>query len=772
MLRLLSKNDMKDIYPIVPGRGLVTDTAKTLRLGYLELKDLGLREIPKGLLKTEDIRNNIESHIGSIEIPIGLVGPLLFNNNNNKEEYVHTLLGTLEGALVASMNRGAKCVSLSGGFSASVIHQKMIRTPMFIFESLREGVQFIAWVKDRFKEIKKIAESYSNHAKLESINPFLIGKSVHLKFVYTTGDASGQNMTTSCTWQSVLWIQDQFEKDTEVNIIHSIIEGNGASDKKVSNFSINHGRGIHVVAEVHLKEEVIEKVLRTSSKEFVRCFGQSVAMSQIDGMVGYNINVANAIAGIFAATGQDLGCIHESSCGVLNIEQTEDGLYLSLNLPSLVIGTVGGGTHLSKQREALSIMGCAGNGKVNRFAQLIAGFALSLEISTYAAIVSGQFAKSHEKLGRNKPKNWLLKSEIDRDFIQNILKDEVVKDINLTEVPDVDNGILTTLASKVSKKLIGFTSVLIETDEKKIKALIKSKPLDDEVYRGLHFMASNIDVELADLIDKYADQLEYKKCHLKELELYRLIDELGLDISPRFYGAFRNTKREIYLIVNELLDQEKLTLFNSENSPELWNQEHINNVIKSISSFHQKIRGKLSGNSSVKEFNPFDCKDLYVKLIDLIINDAESEEEKKSAKLLTQYLSDLKEQPDLEKTIVHNDFNPRNVAIRETGDVCIYDWELAIVGLPHRDIVEFLSFTLSENFTNEELDAYLKFHFQLANHNNTLWEKWKEGYEYALKEYLVTRVSFYVVGSILINYEFASRILRVSLKMLSVLKSL
>ena len=124
------------------------------------------------------------------------------------------------------------------------------------------------------------------------------------------------------------------------------------------------------------------------------------------------------VAGIFAATGQDLACIHESSCGILNVEQADDGLYLSLNLPSLVVGTIGGGTHLNKQKEALEVMGCYGNNSVNRFAELIAGFALSLEISTFAAIVSGQFAKSHEKLGRNKPVNWLTKSEINKEFIQ------------------------------------------------------------------------------------------------------------------------------------------------------------------------------------------------------------------------------------------------------------------------------------------------------------------------------------------------------------------
>lgn len=750
-------------YPIVPGRNLVTETAKELRLRYLNENEIDVKEISKDNLKADDIKNNIESNVGSVEIPVGLAGPLLFKDNN---EFVHTLVGTLEGALVASMNRGAKCVSLSGGFSACVLHQKMIRTPMFTFNNLNDCVQFVSWVKEQFFEIKQVSESYSNHAKLEEIVPYVVGKSAHIKFVYQTGDASGQNMTTSCTWQAILWIQKHFRESTNIEILNYIIEGNGASDKKVSNFSINQGRGIHVVAEVNLKESAINKVLRTTSKEFVKCFGQSVAMSQIDGMVGYNINIANAIAGIFAATGQDLACIHESACGVLNIEQTDDGLYLSLNLPSLVIGTVGGGTHLKKQKEALALMGCDGNNKVKRFAEIIAGFALSLEISTFAAIVSGQFAKSHEKLGRNKPKDWLLKSELDANFLNKIVEGEEVTNVSLTNVPNIDNGILTSLTSKVSKKLIGFVPIQFEKGNKQVNALFKSKPLDEEVFQGLHFMASNIDVELPDLILKYAPHLEYKNNHLKELELYSLLHQLNLNISPKLHGVFQDVEREIYLVITEHLEPNKLILFNSENHPEKWGQKHIYTAIKGINDFHLKSKSEVLNIASIETFNPSNSSELYGKLIELLLNESEGEESIESAKLLQGYLIDLKDEPQLEKTIIHNDYNPRNIAIRESGNLCIYDWELAVVGIPHRDIVEFLSFTLKEDFTKEELHSYLKYHYDLNKGGDVAWEDWKEGYVYALKEYLVTRVSFYLVGSILMDYEFAPRIYKIALKML------
>jgi hydroxymethylglutaryl-CoA reductase (NADPH) len=758
-----------DDYPIVPGRGLVSSTAKELRLDYMKNIGIAVDEISQVVLNSDDIKNNIESNVGSVEIPVGLVGPLLFTKNETKE-YVHSVIGTLEGALIASMNRGAKCISMSGGFNAHVLHQKMIRTPMFIFENLNESIAFKAWVEENFYSIKKIAESYSNHAKLDSILTYVIGKSVHLKFVFRTGDASGQNMTTACTWHSVLWIEDHFTKDSGINIVHSIIEGNGASDKKVSQFSINHGRGIHVVAETHLSEEVIHKVLRTTSKEFVRCFNQSVAMSQIDGMVGYNINVANAIAGIFAATGQDLACIHESSCAVLNVEQADNGLYLSLNLPSLVVGTVGGGTHLKKQREALEVMGCFGNNSVNRFAELIAGFALSLEISTFAAIVSGQFAKSHEKLGRNKPVDWITKAEINKGFVQKLMPSLQIERLNVSKDIEVENGIITHLTERVSKKLIGFLPLSIKHKNGTDKVLVKSKPLGTEVVKGLHYMAANIDIELADLIFEHQASLEYTNCHLKEVELYKQIKKLELDITPYLFGSFSNKKRECYLLFLECLEPSKLKLFNSENSPEKWEEKDIKQVITSISKFHNTIQSQKNISTVFEEFKVVKSKPLYEKLIQLMISESESDEERDLNNRLFNFLTDLDNAPSLAKTIVHNDFNPRNIAIRKNGDACIYDWELATLNYPHRDIIELLCFVLSQDVSKEKLYSYLEFHFELRADKNVIWEDWKKGYLYSLKEFMVTRISFYSVGSMLLKYGFVQRVLATSFRIVDLLK--
>ena len=766
-------------YPSVPGKGLNTSEAINGRLDYLLSNGVTSNFIADSHLKTEQIKHNVESYIGSVEIPVGLTGPLLLNENG-EQNYVYAPAATLEGALVASMNRGSKVVSLSGGINAVVIHQKMVRSPMFVFNNLNECLLFKNWVDKHFQEIKDVAEQYTNHGKLQEINPVIASRSVQVKFVYKTGDAAGQNMTTTCTWHAVLWMKEQFQLETGIEPVKYVIEGNGASDKKVSSYSVSQGRGIHVIAECELDEKYIQKVLHVTSDDFLKCLYQSLAMSRLDGMVGYNINVANAIAAIFLGTGQDMACVHESGVGILNMEKTEKGLYCSLHLPALVIGTLGGGTHLPKQKEGLKMMGCQGKGKVERFAKIIAGFALALEISTFGAIVGGQFAKAHEKLGRNKPTNWLTRGEINQAFLQETLFPQA--DLSLISMRHlgkemVQNGIIINLTNYINSKLTGFIPIEAtfentQTQEQsQLPILLKSKPLDTEVIKGLHFMAASIDPALADLLNQYQDHLEYKNCHSKEIELYQSLTQKGIHHIPKLYGQYINHDREAYIFGQEILNEEELSLYNTENKPELWNTTHIEAVIQAIHQVHQSFTTEELPTVTV--FEPWKAKPLYEKFAQLILLEYQDSDLEVLAEQLPALINDLERLHstlNLPKTLIHNDFNTRNIAVRTNGKPCFYDWELAVIDIPHRDIIEFLSFAMPLDFDKDQYLNYLKYHFDLQNGQYD-WIDWKKGYEYALKSYLVTRVSFYLTGKIIMDYPFAERVFKNAFRMLGVLNS-
>lgn len=773
---------MKAKYQQAPGRGLMNQTAFELRMNYLETlsKDIST-DVKSESIALSQIQNNIESFIGTVEIPLGLIGPLLFIDKDNKTELVHSAVATTEGALVASMNRGAKAISESGGFEAHIVHQKMVRTPMYTFKRLSESIAFDEWIKRNFKKIKARAQMHSNHADLLEIASVIIGKIIHLKFVYSTSDASGQNMTTSCTWNACLWIEENFERETSIEILNFVIEGNGASDKKVSFYAMQNGRGCHVISECFLTNEVIEKTLRTNAKDMFSSYNHSLSISRLDGMIGHNVNVANAIAGIFASTGQDLACIHESSIGILQIELTKEGLYLSLILPNLVIGTIGGGTHLPVPARILELMGCKGTGKIERFAKLIAGFALSIEISTLAAIVSGQFARAHQKLGRNKPIKWLLLSEIDMDFIKKNTPyfSEEIDSVSFNNEIHLDNGILTDLTKKITKKVIGFIQADIQTVEgKHIPILLKSKALGKEVLDGLHFMASNVSVDLADILVMHYHALEYKDNNIKELAVYEALQNISYEYMPTFYGSKKDSDREIYMIIMERLDSNDMLLINSESNPEKWTIPYIKRTIDSIHIVHAHFQDDVDKIESIEVFAIEKVLKLYYAFVGLNRNDYDYLNVDYRFDELIDFIDDWSKNgynPKSKMTLIHNDFNPRNIAIRINGNPCIYDWELATYGIPHRDIFELLAFTLSPDFIASDLLDLLKHHFALVeqiNNKNYSWSDYLFDFELAGKAFLISRVNFYLTGSILMNYPFIERVFVTSFQILDSLKKM
>jgi hydroxymethylglutaryl-CoA reductase (NADPH) len=119
------------------------------------------------------------------------------------------------------------------------------------------------------------------------------------------------------------------------------------------------------------------------------------------GSIGAQGHFANALAALFIACGQDAACVSEASVGLTRMEVNDEGdLYVSASLPGLIVGTVGGGTHLPTARECLEMLGCYGDGNGRKFAEICAATALAGEISIIGALAAGEFGKAHENYGR------------------------------------------------------------------------------------------------------------------------------------------------------------------------------------------------------------------------------------------------------------------------------------------------------------------------------------------------------------------------------------
>ncbi len=383
-----------------------SNLAASIRRDFLSIKlGIDIENLSKNILDLNEVYGrNTENLIGAIQIPVGIAGPLPINGLYAKGEF-YIPLATTEGALVASVNRGCSAIAKSGGANAAVLNDGMSRAPALKTPSLFHSIKLIEWITSNFNEIKKAAESTTSYGKLIRIEPFIIGKIVYLRFVYQTGDAMGMNMATKATDEAIKYIKEKNNFIKEVSI-----SGNVCTDKKVSSINWVLGRGKTVVAEATILREVVEEVLKTTPEAMVEVnYVKNYLGSARAGTIGgHNAHVANVIAGIFIATGQDPAQIMESAAALTSLEIDENGnLYASLFMPSLEVGTIGGGTRLKTQRECLRIVNCEGEEKnigenSKKFAEIIASAALAGELSLIAALASDDLVKAHEKFGRNK----------------------------------------------------------------------------------------------------------------------------------------------------------------------------------------------------------------------------------------------------------------------------------------------------------------------------------------------------------------------------------
>lgn len=341
---------------------------------------------------------NIENLIGTIKVPVGVAGPLRINGLFAKGDY-YVPLATTEAALVASYNRGAQLISAVGGCTVMLLNEGLTRAPGFAFDGLIECGQFVAWSVGQVNEFRRCAETTTRHGKLIDMSVAVEGNHVYLSFEFTTGNASGQNMVTIATQAICDYIQDH----SPVRPRYWCVEANLAGDKKASSQSFLQVRGKKVSAEVVVPKEWIARWLFTTPERMVQHWRMSALGGVLSGTIGVQGHYANGLAAIYIACGQDAACVAESAVGVTRMETTHEGaLYISVTLPNIMVGTVGGGTKLPSQRVCLEILGLTGPHTAQELAEICGGICLAGELSTTGALCAGHFSRAHQVLARRR----------------------------------------------------------------------------------------------------------------------------------------------------------------------------------------------------------------------------------------------------------------------------------------------------------------------------------------------------------------------------------
>ena len=377
------------------------ETAATVRRRLVaERSGADLDPLGEYAFDAADAEPNVDNMIGGVQVPLGVAGPVTVDGGAlSGERYLP--MATTEGALVASINRGCAAIEAAGGATARVTKNGMTRAPAFRVADVAEADALAAWVRDNESALREAAESTTSHGELLGVTPYVVGNNVYLRFRFDTKDAMGMNMVTIATREAC----EVVEAGTDASLV--ALSGNLCSDKKPAAVNAVEGRGRSVAADVEIPRDVVADRLHTTPEAMAEINTRKNHVGSAKaGSLGFNAHVANAVAAMFLATGQDEAQVVEGANAITTAETTAEGdLYASVSLASLEVGTVGGGTKLPTQAAGLDVLGVRGGGdppgtNADALAEAIAVGALAGELSLLAALGSRHLASAHEDLGR------------------------------------------------------------------------------------------------------------------------------------------------------------------------------------------------------------------------------------------------------------------------------------------------------------------------------------------------------------------------------------
>ncbi|NYT05675.1 MAG: hydroxymethylglutaryl-CoA reductase (NADPH) [Methanomicrobiales archaeon] len=345
------------------------------------------------------VKRNCENMIGTVQVPVGVAGPLAVAGEYASGSY-YLPLATTEGALVASVNRGCSAITRAGGASVRILRDGMTRAPVFSCRDVVHAADTVRWVSEHTDDLKRAAEETTRHGRMLGIEPIVAGTSVYLRIAFDTKDAMGMNMVTIASERIAVLV----EEATGARPV--ALSGNVCTDKKPAAINSILGRGKTVVAGIGLSDDQVREIFKTDAATLAEVnTRKNLIGSARAGALGFNAQAANIIAAIYIACGQDPAHVVEGSSCITTVDPVPGGVYVAVTLPALQVGTVGGGTGIDTQAACLAMLGVGGGGtppgsNSRAFAEIIAAGVLAGELSLLGALGAGHLARAHATLGR------------------------------------------------------------------------------------------------------------------------------------------------------------------------------------------------------------------------------------------------------------------------------------------------------------------------------------------------------------------------------------
>jgi thioester reductase-like protein len=317
-------------------------------------------------------------------------------------------------------------------------------------------------------------------------------------------------------------------------------------------------------------------------------------------------------------------------------------------------------------------------------------------------------------------------------------------------------------------------------DPDAIDVVVKVKPVDREAIAVGEALARICDDGVGDAYARWADRLGLVQSHVRELAIYSQREPAFVTHLPASLGAMADEATGVWTLVLEHVGN--AISMGSIGRPQGWTNVHIDCAVRGLAALHavwfqreQELRrkpwiGYVSSSADVAEMS-----DLWTAIarhtsarFSAWADPAIAAIQRRLVAQVERWWQRLDESP---RTLIHNDFNPRNICLRrgsalpddEGLRLCAYDWELATVGVPQRDLAELLCFVLPTEADDEDVEFWIERHRRLLERDTGIAidpSGWAEGFRAANFELMLSRLPMYALIHRIRRQPFLPRVVR------------
>lgn len=301
--------------------------------------------------------------------------------------------------------------------------------------------------------------------------------------------------------------------------------------------------------------------------------------------------------------------------------------------------------------------------------------------------------------------------------------------------------------------------------------VVKIKPSDEVTIAVGEALARLCDDSLGEAYEKWSRRIGVASGHTRELALYAQQDARFCRHTPRALGNVADCDAHTWTLVLDRISG--ATHQDSVDRPQLWTPRHIECAIDGLAALQSIWFGREAELRGMPWIGYVARADDIAEMSDLWRALAAHAAPRFSAwadPAIGSIQRTLIEEVDrwwrpletLPRTLIHNDFTPRNICLRG-GALCAYDWELAAVGVPQHDLAELLCFVLPPDASRETVHHWIDRHRRsLERETGTSLDpaEWRAGFRASLSDLMLNRLPMYALVHRVRPQSFLPRVIR------------